>query len=137
MLGVWLFSFAVIVVWILLALTQQGRMPKEYGLTPQYKTTCAGILKSRFGLLTGSAVPFWRISLYKNFAVIVILLPMAIEYSQLDSVHCRTFLLFSSVTFRSKKLRLDFSAWVLSPRAMTKVLLERGVRVSGYGVDNK
>jgi hypothetical protein len=134
MLRVWLFSSALIAVWALLALTQQRKLPQEYGLTPEYNTTCAGILKSSFGILTGTAIPFWRISLYESFAVIVVLFPIAINYSDFDSVKCSTCVIFKVVTFRSRKLKLDFSAWVLSSRPMTKILVQHGVRVSGYGV---
>jgi hypothetical protein len=132
-----LFMFcAIALIWMLAALIPRRKLPQERGLTPIYQTICAGIQTSRFNVLRmGTAIPFWRISLYEHFAVIAIWIPRAIEYSDFDSIRCKNLLLFKSVRFRSVKYELNFSAWVLSSQPLITVLLEQKVPVSGYGVD--
>jgi hypothetical protein len=120
----------ILIIYVLLSFIPRRRLPEERGLSVQYQTICAGVRRLDVGFLRlGSAVPFWRVSFYERFAVIAILLPTAVEYSEFDSVQCRNYMLFKSITFRSEINGLNFSAWVLSAEPIIKILQDHGVHV--------
>jgi hypothetical protein len=130
MISITLFFVAIIAVWIASSLIPNNKLPEERDLTPQYQTRCAGIRRSSLGLIgaTGSALPFWRLSIYESFIVIAAWLPVAIRYQDIDSLSDRNYVFFRSIRFRSKKHGIDFSAWIFSPDPLIKSLQEHGVR---------
>jgi hypothetical protein len=125
---VFLIFITIAAVWYLLTAVPKRKLPRENGLMPRYQTICAGIRTAGFGFFgMGSILPFWRISLYDDFVVIAIFSPVMIEYSDIDSIRCRNWIVFSSVRIKSKKHRISFSAWVFKPTPMVSLLTARGV----------
>ena len=129
MWSVIIFVTVLSVVCAAAAVLPRRRLAVEKGLAPRYETICGGLQLGAIGLGTATAIPFWRIAFYERFAVIAIFSPAVIAYSDFDYVTIRNRLLFSSITFRSRKNNLNFSAWVFSPREIVNILREHKVSV--------